>query len=60
MSEIALNHGATIDRYIGGAILVFFGDPEAWGVKQDALQCAHMALAMQQRVVELLSIAKSL
>src|SRR4029453_17150432 len=28
MSKIALEHGATIDKYIGDAMLLFFGDPE--------------------------------
>ena len=28
MTKIALNHGATIDKYIGDAMMVFFGDPE--------------------------------
>ena len=28
MTNIALAHGATIDKYIGDAIMVFFGDPE--------------------------------
>jgi adenylate cyclase len=27
MSKIALAHGATVDKYIGDAILAFFGDP---------------------------------
>ncbi len=31
MSNIALEHGATIDKYIGDAIMVFFGDPESRG-----------------------------
>ena len=31
MSDIALQHGATIDKYIGDAIMVFFGDPESRG-----------------------------
>ena len=31
MSNIALEHGATIDKYIGDAIMVFFGDPEIEG-----------------------------
>jgi PAS domain S-box-containing protein len=53
MSDIALAHGATIDKYVGDAMLIFFGDPESNGVKQDALQCARMALAMQQRMGEL-------
>jgi len=50
MSKIALMHGATIDKYIGDAILVFFGDPETKGVKEDALACVDMAIAMQRRV----------
>ena len=41
MSKIALEHGATIDKYIGDAILAFFGDPETRGVKQDALACVE-------------------
>ena len=32
MSTIALAHGATVDKFIGDAILGFFGDPETKGV----------------------------
>jgi adenylate cyclase len=53
MSKIALEHGATIDKYIGDAILAFFGDPETRGVKEDALACVNMAMAMQMRMREL-------
>ena len=53
MSEIALKHGATIDKYVGDAILIFFGDPETRGVKEDALACVKMAIAMRQRMREL-------
>jgi class 3 adenylate cyclase len=56
MSKIASQYGATIDKYIGDAIMMFFGDPESRGVKQDALACVKMALAMQKRVVELADI----
>jgi PAS domain-containing protein len=31
MSQIALDYGATIDKYVGDAILIFFGDPETKG-----------------------------
>ena len=31
MSGIALEHGATIDKFIGDAMLMFFGDPEFEG-----------------------------
>ena len=53
MSTIALEHGATIDKYIGDAMLLFFGDPETRGVKEDAKACVMMALAMQRRMREL-------
>src|SRR4029077_12289141 len=53
MSKIALEHGATIDKYIGDAILAFFGDPETKGIKEDAMACVNMAIAMQRRMREL-------
>ena len=31
MSAIALDNGGTIDKFIGDAVLVFFGDPESEG-----------------------------
>ena len=46
MTDIALDYGATIDKYIGDGIMLFFGDPETRGVQEDALQCVHMALEM--------------
>jgi PAS domain S-box-containing protein len=55
MSKIALDHGATIDKYVGDAIIAFFGDPETRGVKQDAQACVDMAIAMQRRMQELQS-----
>ncbi|PAQ09217.1 adenylate/guanylate cyclase domain-containing protein [Mesorhizobium temperatum] len=56
MSKIASDHGATIDKYVGDAILMFFGDPETRGVKEDALACVQMALTMQKRMSELADI----
>ncbi|QRM29373.1 adenylate/guanylate cyclase domain-containing protein [Microvirga sp. VF16] len=50
MSAIALRHGGTVDKFIGDAILVFFGDPETKGVKEDARACLRMAVDMQQRL----------
>jgi len=55
MSKIALDHGATIDKYVGDAIIAFFGDPETRGVKEDAIACVNMAIAMQRRMRELRS-----
>ncbi len=55
MSRIALEYGATIDKYIGDAIMTFFGDPESKGVKEDAIACVRMAIAMLRRMRELRS-----
>jgi class 3 adenylate cyclase len=38
------------------AIVIFFGDPETLGVKEDALACVTMAIAMRERMKELESV----
>jgi class 3 adenylate cyclase/PAS domain-containing protein len=53
MSSIALEYGATIDKFIGDAIMLFFGDPETRGPREDAVACVRMAIAMQQRMRDL-------
>lgn len=53
MSTIALKHGATVDKFIGDAMLLFFGDPETKGVAEDACACIEMAADMQNRLSEL-------
>ena len=53
MSSIALEYGATIDKFIGDAIMLFFGDPESRGTREDAIACVKMAVAMQQRMRDL-------
>ena len=53
MSSIALEFGGTIDKFIGDAILIFFGDPESKGETEDARNCLAMALRMQDRVMKL-------
>jgi class 3 adenylate cyclase len=53
MSRIAYEHGGTLDKFIGDAMVVFFGDPDTRGVREDALQCVKMAIAMQRRMAEL-------
>jgi adenylate cyclase len=55
MSRIALKFGGTIDKYIGDAIMIFFGDPESRGVKEDAVACMRMAIAMLRRMDDLRS-----
>ncbi len=53
MSRIAEAHGATIDKFIGDAIVAFFGDPTTKGTTEDARACVAMALDMQKRLLEL-------
>ena len=53
MSSIALEYGATIDKFIGDAIMLFFGDPQSKGAREDAVACVRMAIAMQQRMRDL-------
>ena len=53
MSSIALDCGGTIDKFIGDAVLIFFGDPETEGEEKDALKCSEMAIRMMVRVKEL-------
>jgi len=50
MTEVVIEYGGTLDKYIGDAILVFFGDPDSLGEEQDAYRCVSMAMAMQQRM----------
>ena len=60
MSAIAIQCGGTIDKFIGDAVMVFFGDPESDGEVEDALKAIEMAMLMQQRVGELQSHWKKL
>jgi adenylate cyclase len=53
MSKIALYYGGTIDKFVGDAMLIFFGDPETEGEAQDAKACLQMAAEMQHRLAEL-------
>jgi len=53
MSKIALDHGGTIDKYIGDAIMIFFGDPESLGEREDAVACVKMAIAMKKKLAEM-------
>jgi class 3 adenylate cyclase len=53
MNEIIAKYNGTLDKYIGDAILVFFGDPHTSGLAEDARACVNMALEMQERILEL-------
>ena len=53
MSAIAIKHGGTVDKFIGDALVIFFGDPETKGTAEDARACLDMATEMQRRLAEL-------
>jgi class 3 adenylate cyclase len=53
MSAIALKHCGTVDKFIGDALVIFFGDPETKGTVEDARACLNMAAEMQRRLAEL-------
>ena len=53
MTNIAIECGGTIDKFIGDAVMVFFGDPQTLGERQDALACVEMATKMQRRIEDL-------
>jgi class 3 adenylate cyclase len=53
VAAIAFRHGGTIDKFIGDAVMVFFGAPEATGERDQAFRCVSMALEIQRRIGEL-------
>jgi adenylate cyclase len=53
MAQVVSKHGGTLDKFIGDAVLVFFGDPETNGVAEDAAACVWMALEMKEAIVKL-------
>ncbi|UTW07447.1 adenylate/guanylate cyclase domain-containing protein [Pseudomonas benzenivorans] len=50
MSKICLKYGGTIDKFIGDAVMVFFGDPASKGAKKDAVAAVSMAIAMRKHM----------
>jgi class 3 adenylate cyclase len=57
MSRIANHYHGTVDKFMGDAIMVLFGDdPQtSKGIKKDAINCVSMAIAMTKRMHELQS-----
>jgi class 3 adenylate cyclase len=50
MSHIVDEYGGTIDKFVGDAIMVFFGAPAATDDVDHALRAVRMAIAMQERM----------
>lgn len=53
MSEIANKYGGTVDKFVGDAIMIFFGAPMATNDRDHALRAVCMAMEMQERMHEL-------
>jgi class 3 adenylate cyclase len=53
VTSIAERHGATVNKYIGDAVVAFFGDPQTAGEQEDALRCVEMAIDIQRSLHEL-------
>ena len=53
MSKIVTQYGGTIDKFMGDAIMVLFGDSTSKGVKEDCLRCVTMAVAMKKKMKSL-------
>jgi len=50
MTVIANRYGGTIDKFIGDAIMIFFGAPDRTDDKDHAIRCVRMAMEMQTRM----------
>ncbi|OQX29242.1 MAG: hypothetical protein B0D92_04795 [Spirochaeta sp. LUC14_002_19_P3] len=60
MAIIATKWGGTIDKFIGDAVMVFFGDPEFIDDKTHAVKCVSMALEMLEALKKLRQSWKSI
>lgn len=53
MARIATKHKGTIDKFMGDAVMVIFGDSESEGLKMDCLRSVSMAIEMRKKMKEL-------
>ena len=53
MTALAEKYGATVDKFVGDAVVCFFGAPAATDDRDHALRAVRMALEMNRRVAEL-------
>jgi len=51
ISKIAAQFGGTINKFMGDGVMIVFGDnTNSQGIKQDAIRCVSMAIAMKKRM----------
>lgn len=53
MAQIASKYGGTLDKFIGDALMIFFGAPEYSENSIHAADCCRMAIEMQEKIEEL-------
>lgn len=51
MTKIASEYGGTINKFMGDAVMIIFGDnANSQGIKEDAIRCAAMSIAIRKRM----------
>ncbi len=53
VTSAAYDHGGTIDKFIGDAVMILFGAPQATGEADQALRCVRTAVDIQARLTPL-------
>lgn len=51
MAEIAKQHGGTVDKFVGDAVMVSFGAPKTMEESEQARRAVRMAQDMQKRMI---------
>ncbi len=50
MAQIAHRFGGTVDKFMGDGVMIFFGDQQSRGHREDALCCISMAIEMRLKL----------